>query len=504
MHTEAKRLTGKDLASKMFSFPMNAHNCLKAPYSLQMSMPPKIRKHSVRGIAAAVCLLVMFQQGTAQPANGPETQELLNGLKILFWPKPGSTEVLVKLRIHGGSAFDLAGRAGQMALLGDILFPDPETTDYFTEQMGGKLDVVVNYDSITITMVGKADQLNNILEVLRNAILATQLTPEVVKRVRETRIKMVRDTAVSPATMADRAITARLFGSFPYGRPSGGSNEDLGRVDRADLMLARDRFLNPNNATLAILGGITQGRAMRTLKQLLGPWRKSEQIVPSSFTAAKAPDSRTLIVNAPSPTAEVRLALRGIARSDPDFHTALVLARVAQNRWQELNPELASKPTFARSESYALPGIFSMGTAVNAQSTPAAIVSARKVLDSLMTSQVPTTELERAKREVLSETDSERTKIEAQPDPWLDMDTYRLPTPQDRATLVQAISAADIQRVATRLFKDAPLASVVVGDPLQLKAALQGQLQFEVLGEGLEPTPSSKPPTKPGIVNNPG
>ena len=37
-----------------------------------------------------------------------------------------------------------------------------------------------------------------------------------------------------------------------------GSPEDVARVDRADLMQARDRFLNSNNATLAIIGGVTK------------------------------------------------------------------------------------------------------------------------------------------------------------------------------------------------------------------------------------------------------
>src|SRR4029079_57126 len=202
---------------------------------------------------------------------------------ILFWPKPGSSEVLLKLRIHSGSAFDLAGKSGQMALLGDIMFPDPATVDYFTEQMGGKLNVNVTYDSVTITLLGKADQLENIIEVLRNAILATQLTPELVSKMRENRIKQVRDSSVSPTMVADRAIVVRLFGDFPYGRPSAGFPEDLARIDRGDLMLVRDRFVNSNNATLAIVGGINKPRAVRTLRQLLGPWRKSEQIVPSSF-----------------------------------------------------------------------------------------------------------------------------------------------------------------------------------------------------------------------------
>ena len=106
----------------------------------------------------------------AQTPRQPEREQLLNGLRLLFWLKPGSPEVILKLRINSGAAFDLAGKSGQMALLGDLLFPDPATVDYFTDEMGGKLDVSVNYDSTTITMVGKAAELEQIVEVLRNAI----------------------------------------------------------------------------------------------------------------------------------------------------------------------------------------------------------------------------------------------------------------------------------------------------------------------------------------------
>ena len=420
----------------------------------------------------------------------------------MFWPTPGSQDVVVKLRIHSGSAFDLAGKAGEMALIGDILFPDEATVDFFTEQMGGKLNVAVNYDSLTITMVGKAEQLDNILEVLRNGILATQLSPELVTRVRESRIKILRDTAVSPAIVADRAVAARLFGDFPYGRPSGGSPEDLARVDRADLMLARERFLNSNNATLAIVGGVNKSRTMRVLKQLLGPWRKSEQLVPSTFRAAKVPDPRALIVSVPSSSAEIRLAMRGVSRADRDYYAAAVLAKVVQDRWQSIAPELITKPVFARSESYQLPGIFVMGTTVSTQMVVGSVASAKKVIDSLITSPITDTELDRAKREAITELTSTTSKIENVPDSWLDMDTYRISAYQDPVASMQSVSALDVQRVASRLFKGSAIATVVAGDPLQLKPALQGHLPFEVLGEVPTPTASPKPPVKPGTPSS--
>ncbi|HKY26558.1 MAG TPA: pitrilysin family protein [Pyrinomonadaceae bacterium] len=465
-----------------------------------------IRRSSLRLCAFAGTILLSValaaQPLSAQTSAQPEREQLLNGLRLLFWLKPGSPEVILKLRINSGAAFDLAGKSGQMALLGDMLFPDAATVDYFTDEMGGKLDVNVTYDSTTITMVGKASELEQIVEVLRNALLSTQLTPEVVTRMRDTRIKLLRDTSIAPATVADRAVAARLYGDFPYGRPAAGSPEDVARVDRADLMQARDRFLNSNNATLAIIGGVTKQRAMKTVRQLLGPWRKSEQIVPTTFRQPVAPDTRTLIVNVPGPGVEVRLAARGVSRSDTDFHTALVLAKLAQLRWQATTPELSKQPVFVKTDAHVLPGAFVMGATVTELSAADSLANARKVLDSLMSTPATAEELERARTEAINEISANLAKPDALPDPWLDADTYRLSTPQDQITLLRSVTAGEVQRVANRLFNKS-IVSVVAGEPAALKAALQGRFQYEVLGEIAAPAPSQKPPTKPASNDNP-
>lgn len=451
-----------------------------------------------RWIATVLCLALISLPISAQSSNEPESQELLNGLKILIWQRP-TPEVVVKLRVHSGSAFDLAGKSGEMALLGDILFPDATTIDYFTEQMDGKLNVAVNYDSTTITMIGKAEELDNILDILRNAVLATQLTPDVVTRIRDARIKLIKDSAVSPSIVADRAISVRLFGDFPYGRPSNGFAEDLARVDRADLMLARERFLNSNNATLAIVGNVNRPRVARVLKQLFGPWRRSEQIVPNTFRAPKTPDPRVLIINIPSPSVEVRLAVRGVSRSDADFAPAILLAKVIEDRWQTISPDLVTKPVFARSDSYVLPGMFVIGATVSQQSTVDTIQSARKVIESLKSSPITADELDRARREALTELGP--PKAENVPDPWLDKDTYRLTSLQDQTELIRIVTVADVQRAATRIFNNANLATVVVGDPLNLKPAFQGKFEFEVLGE--MPPPEQRPAASPSPTPKP-
>jgi predicted Zn-dependent peptidase len=272
-----------------------------------------------------------------------------------------------------------------------------------------------------------------------------------------------------------------------------GSAEDVARVDRADLMLARDRFLNSNNATLTLVGGVTKPRALRALRQLLGPWRKSEQVVPSTFRQPTPPNPKTLVISGIGDGAELRLAVRGVARSDPDYYAASVLAKLAQHRWETFMPELGKRPTFGRSESHFLPGLFVMGTSVVPQSIPEAIASAKKTMEGLATTAVTPAEMDRARNEVLTELNSLLSKPDALSDSWLDQDTYRLsealPSP---TSVVNSLTPADLQRLASRLFSG-PSATVVLGDPQQLKTALQTRVAFEVFGE-------VAPPPKPTVT----
>jgi zinc protease len=442
----------------------------------------KLSSNLFRSITAFTVALFLYsgQLSFAQSMPIPEREQLLNGLRILFLPIPGSPTVTVKLRIHSGAVFDLAGKAGEMALLGDLLYPEQATADYFTSELGGRLDVDVNYDSTTITMVGKASEFENIIEVLRNGLLATQFTPDVVNKIRETRIKALGETSGSPASIADRAISTRLFGDFPYGRPSAGSPEDLVRIERGDLMLARDRFLNSNNATLAIIGGVTKARTMRTLRQLLGPWRKSENIVPTTFRQPKPPDPRTMIIPLATKTAEVRLAVRGLARADSDSTAAQVLARVVLDRWMSTLPEAAQKATFVRSAAYTLPGEFVLGTTVDSAKAADALEGARKILENFLASPPTAAEVDRAKREIQAE--QKPTTPEQLADVWLDMDTYRLHSVAEPDVSLNKVMAEDVKRVATRILKDAAVATIVVGDATELKLALQDRVQFQVLG----------------------
>lgn len=443
---------------------------------------------------ACLGILLSVSTSTSQTLTEPRRDQLLNGFRVLIWPQPGNQNVLLKLRIHSGAAFDLAGKGGEMAILGDALFPDQATREFFTEATGGRLQVDTNYDSITITALGRAGDFNRIVEILRAALATTQLTPEYVAKARDVRLKTISGRTESISDRADRTIAARLFGDFPYGRPYAGTAESIARVDRADLLLARERFLNPNNATLVIIGGVNERMAVRALHQLLGSWRQSEQTVPATFRQPNPPNGKVLVVNSPAAGAvEVRVATRGLARSDRDYPTAELLAAIARERWRKQVPELSNN-SFVRHEAHYLPGTFVMGAAVDISSASRAITTAQSVLQSLVNTPASAAEFEMVKSGASAQASRLVLTPEALADAWLDIDTYNLPPVSEQRTMWTSVSAADLQRVAARLFRDGSVASVAAGNSEQLKAELSSTLKIEVAGEALEPQPKAADP----------
>lgn len=467
-------------------------------------MKPAVLKSFFRKSCLTICLIFALQSFVeAQVASEPERSRLLNGLRVVLLPS-ADQEVLMKLRVHSGAAFDLAGKAGTMALLGDLLFPDPATRDYFTEEMKGRLNVTTDYDSITITMQGQAREFERMVEILRAALVAPQLTAENVAKAREGRIKVIKETSISPTAVADRAIASRLFGDFPYGRPYAGTVESLGRVEREDLLLARDRFLSSNNSTVVIIGAIQSSRALRTLRQLLGGWRKNGQLTPATFRQPEPPDSRALIINAPSDlSVEIRLAVRGFARQDPDSAAAKLLAVVSRQRWEKLLPELSRGPVFVRHDTFSLPGMFVMGSSVDNLLAGKALATAQDVIKSLANTPVSAAELDEARREIVARFTGELGKPDGIAQALLDRDTYGIPSGQEQIQVLNQVSQSDLKRATTRLFEGGFVASVVVGNSEAVIPMIERHVKIELLSD-LKPKTEAgmgKPepnPVKPG------
>lgn len=495
MPRSAFRLTGLRAASKLF-FPTSQTGLqllsLSETRALGFPGMAQIFNKTVVCIGAAALaalLAVPFSTLEAQTVPSPDREQLLNGLTILYGNRASDPNVLLRLRIKSGAAFDLAGKAGMMSLLADAMFPESTTREYVAEQLGGQLDVHTTYDSIDVTISGKSSEFERMIELLRNAILNVNLSAESVATLRAARLKELSEKASNSET-ADQAVAARLFGSYPYGSPPLGMTGTVAKIDRADLMLARERFLNAENATLAVIGGVDKARVMRALRQLLGPWQKGDRIVPATFRQPGAVDDRVLVIDQPGASnVQVRLAVRGLSRSDPDAMAAFLLAHVANDRWRAAVPEL-STTSYVRIQTYALTGLCTFAATVPPASAAKAIAAARTIMTALAQS---------------GPTDAEMPGIIQMTPPrpeeslaisWLDAESYKLPL---NKSVEANVSIADLRRAAARLFgNSAPLAIVVLGNVAELKSQLGDKIELRTSNPEPKPaTTPSLPPTLP-------
>ena len=114
----------------------------------------QIHKKTAVLVALAVLMAASVRGLHGKTAQVPEREHLLNGLTVLYGNRPGDPNILLKLRIKSGAAFDLAGKSGTMSLLADAMFPESTTREYVAEQLGGRLEVSTTYDSIDVTISG--------------------------------------------------------------------------------------------------------------------------------------------------------------------------------------------------------------------------------------------------------------------------------------------------------------------------------------------------------------
>jgi len=409
-----------------------------------MRIKKYFKKFTVLALFLFQIAAVSFAQTTIQSA--PREEKLLNGLKLLVWSNPKAEKTSVKLRIHSGAAFDPLAKEGVMALLGDILFPNESVKEYFADDLGGSLEITSNYDYIQIEASGDNDKILEILEAIAQAVTKPQIDKETTAKVKAARLEKVAYFEKNPSYIADRAVANRLFGNYPYGRAQSGTSESVSKIDFADILLAKQKFLTADNATLAISGNVRYDLIFRAARRYFGGWQKADKKVPATFTQPDAPVEKPLEITNPSiESNEVWIAKKGVARKDKDFYASRILFRIMTNRTE--NPPADS----IKSESYLLNGIFIMS--IKPDSTKILTEQGDKYQWKFEFTEA---EFEKAKAEVIAELNQKNLS-----DFWLDVETYKLTSVKDEIQTVNNVTLEAVQRISDKLIKE-PKAMIII------------------------------------------
>lgn len=395
---------------------------------------------------------------TAKPAANPRQEKLLNNLKILMWQDTSTNKATVKLRIHSGAAFDTLGKEGTMAMLADALFPTQAIREFFVEDLEGNLSIESNYDYIQINADGNADRVLTILETLANAVTKPTLDKDVTAQVKTIRLAQVKQLESEPPYVADLAVAKRLFGDYPYGKSQQGTSESLAKIDFADLLLAKQRFLTADNATIAVSGNIKYDYVLKVIRQLYGGWEKADKKVPSTFAQPFAPKAEMNVLDFPAEkTSEFRFALRGFARSDKDFYASQILRMILQDRFQSREGNTA----FVRQDVRAMPGYYIFGVSqwnleqIKRDGETIALPAIKDYQNNFLKDAVKQAEFDKAKAAVAKSNQTDLINS------WLDAETYKLTSVKDDLQNAQNVTLADVQRVLEKLQKE-PAAYVLV------------------------------------------
>lgn len=386
----------------------------------------------------------------------PRQEKLLNGLNLLVWNDAAARKATVRLRVHSGAAFDTLGKEGTMALLADILFPTDAARQFFAEDLGGSLEVVSSYDYIQINATADGDKFLTMLETLANAVTNPQIDRDTTEKVRAARLETIKELEKNPSYIADRAVAKRLFGDFPYGRPQTGTSQSLTKIDFADLLLARQRFLTADNATLAVAGNIKPDLAARAARRFFGAWTRADKKIPATFRQPDAPDKSFLIKSDVDGASELRFAFRGLARGDKDFAASQILTEILQNRLRAREGQSAA----ARQNAYFLPGFvvlqipkYNVGRIQIDADKIALPVNFFSTVADILKSEIKADEFEKAVT-ILNAVQPNAIDLR------LDADTYKF----DAAQKPGDVSLADVQRVAER-WRSEPFATALVVKP---------------------------------------
>jgi predicted Zn-dependent peptidase len=212
-------------------------------------------------------------------------RRLPNGLRLLLIEKRDLPLVSMELLVDAGARLDPRGKEGLASLTSVLLRRG-------TRQRSAE-EFATAADSLGAVFGTGADQDEGHLSgefLSRDTAAALELAAEVVtqptfpdeeiaKRVQIAVDGIGADKDYPPSVMG-RYFDAALFGAHPYGRPPGGDERSLPRINRDDVAAFHAAAFDPARAVLALAGDFDADPRAREAEKVFG-----------GFAARRAPSS---------------------------------------------------------------------------------------------------------------------------------------------------------------------------------------------------------------------
>lgn len=414
-------------------------------------------------LIAFLCLLAAAgAQADSLPAESIKLKTLPNGLRVLVREAHEAPLVTVDLWVRAGSARETSETNGVAHFMEHLLFRGTAKrgrgeVDRAIEELGATLNATTSRDWMHLYTTVASRYWQNALEVIADAVKNSALRPEDVEREQMIILDELARAADDPIRDANQRLAELLFRNHPYRLPVAATRDSIIRIQREQIVQFYRKYYVPNNASLVIVGDVTEAEAFAAAQKFFGDWQKREVTdpEPAAEPPPDAPRRAEFRVRRGLPTVGVAFLAPSVKEVADVCACDLLLALLGQ-RDGLLTRLLVGQGVATRVTTEFLtqryPGIFSIVVELPQKGDPARVEAmVVGALQQLAKTPVSEAELSRAKREILGNYlfSMETTEGQASTLGFYEMiDTYLFATEYEKN--VQAVSAEDIRRVVEK------------------------------------------------------
>jgi predicted Zn-dependent peptidase len=407
-----------------------------------------------------------------------ERTELPAGPRVISARLPAARSVSVAAYVLAGSRLEVPGQIGvahfmeHLTFKGTAAFPSTRSISEAVEGVGGSFNAATDRESTVYWVRVPLREAARAMEVVGELIVRPRLTDRDIESERAVIVEEIRSYLDDPSEYCQILFQTALFGYGPLGREICGEEADVrGLADTAIREFWATTY-RPANTVVAMVGDLAHAEATELAASAFGTGNGH---VPSFTASPELPAGpRVLVGKRATSQAQLCIGVPALHRDHPDSWTLAVLNAVlgdgmSSRLFLSVREELGlAYDVSSGIVDYADAGALEVSAGVDPAGMPAAIAAILRELARLRDELVPAEELDKAKRYLSGglELRMDDTRHVAS---WIGGQEAlheRVLTLDQALAAIERVDAADIQRLAARLFRD---------DALRLAAVAPGR-----------------------------